>query len=95
MNRKYMKRNQEFFKGCLVGGAIGDALGCPLEFMKFNKIKQQYGESGIQDLVLKLGYAEITDDTQMTRFTAEGILRAETRGHENASCVRELPWSNS
>lgn len=25
-----MKRNQEFFRGCLIGGAIGDALGWPV-----------------------------------------------------------------
>ena len=32
------------------------------------------------------GKAEITDDTQMTLFTAEGILRAETRGIRKGIC---------
>jgi len=31
-----MKRNQDFFRGCLLGGAIGNALGWPVEFMKYN-----------------------------------------------------------
>lgn len=30
-----MKRNRESFRGCLMGGAIGDALGWPVEFMKY------------------------------------------------------------
>jgi ADP-ribosylglycohydrolase len=70
-----------FFRGCLVGGAIGDALGWPVEFMHFKEIKRTFGEQGITDLVItKNGFAEITDDTQMTIFTVEGLLRAENRG---------------
>ena len=82
-----MKRNQDFFKGCLIGGAIGDALGWPVEFMTIKEITQRYGPRGIQDLkLLATGKAEVTDDTQMTLFTAEGILRAETRGQEKGIC---------
>lgn len=72
-----MKRTKEFFRGCMVGGAIGDALGWPVEFMRFSEIQSAYGDAGIQDLVIaSSGVVEITDDTQMTLFTAEGILRA-------------------
>lgn len=82
-----MKRKKEFFKGCLLGGAIGDALGWPVEFKIYKDIIKKYGESGIQDLeCADTGKAEITDDTQMALFTAEGILRAETRGHEKGIC---------
>jgi ADP-ribosylglycohydrolase len=82
-----MKRNQEFYRGCLIGGAIGDALGWPVEFKKHDQIVQQYGPNGIQDLQISTtGKAEITDDTQMTLFTAEGILRAETRGSRRGIC---------
>ena len=71
------------YRGCLLGGAIGDALGWPVEFNKHKEIIKKYGESGITDLITtSTGKAEITDDTQMTLFTAEGILRAETRGKE-------------
>jgi ADP-ribosylglycohydrolase len=46
--------------------------------MKLEQIKRIYGVNGITELVLALnGKAEITDDTQMTMFTAEGLLRAE------------------
>jgi ADP-ribosylglycohydrolase len=82
-----MKRKQEFFRGCLLGGAIGDALGWPIEFTEYDEIIEEFGEDGINDLVLsKSGKAEITDDTQMTLFTAEGIIRAQTRGNEKGIC---------
>ena len=82
-----MKRTLEYFRGCMVGGAIGDALGWPVEFMKLNDITRRYGSDGIQDLqISSTGKAEITDDTQMTLFTAEGILRAQTRGHLKGIC---------
>ncbi|MEL7566806.1 MAG: ADP-ribosylglycohydrolase family protein [Dehalobacterium sp.] len=74
-----MKRHKEFFRSCVLGGAIGDALGWLIKFVELNEIKQKYGGNGIQELVLKDGCAEISDDTQMTLFTAEGILRANTR----------------
>jgi ADP-ribosylglycohydrolase len=70
-----------YFRGCIIGGAIGDALGWPVEFMHLKEIRKNFGDQGITDLVVaKNGYAEITDDTQMTIFTVEGLLRAENRG---------------
>jgi ADP-ribosylglycohydrolase len=64
------------FKGCLLGGAIGDALGAPVEFMPINLIQNYYGLNGITDYVeYPDGTGEFTDDTQMTLFTAEAVLR--------------------
>ncbi len=62
------------FYGCLLGGAVGDALGRPVEFMSWNEIRQVYGPSGIADLDQTDG--AFTDDTQMSLFTAEGLLEA-------------------
>lgn len=65
------------YKACLKGGAIGDALGNPIEFDRISSIKRLYGNNGIQDLLVNSkGFAEITDDTQMTMFTADGIIKA-------------------
>lgn len=63
-----------------MGGAIGDALGRPVEFLTYKQITRLYGRDGISDLKPGIsGWAEITDDTQMALFTAEGILRRAAR----------------
>lgn len=71
------KIDRDHFRGCLLGGSIGDALGYAVEFMSMGKIKEQFGEGGIRDLQIDArGKAIISDDTQMMLFTAEGILNA-------------------
>ena len=68
-------------RGCLVGGAVGDALGVPVEFLATEEIFKHYGAAGIQefDLDAATGKALISDDTQMTLFTANGLLFGYTR----------------
>jgi len=67
-------------RGCLIGGAAGDALGYEIEFTKEDGIFARYGAGGIQAYALNAatGKAVISDDTQMTLFTANGILVADT-----------------
>ena len=65
------------FRGCLLGGAVGDALGAPVEFLDLDEIVRSYGEQGIRDYAPAYGkLGAITDDTQMTLFTAEAVLSA-------------------
>ena len=73
--------NLNKIRGALVGGAIGDALGYPVEFLSAAAIIEKYGEPGITeyDPDRASGKALISDDTQMTLFTANGILVGETR----------------
>ena len=73
-------RNLDKFRGCLVGGAVGDALGYEVEFMGASSIFNRFGPSGITEYVLHNGVARISDDTQMTLFTATGLLLGITRG---------------
>ncbi len=62
-------------RGSLIGGAVGDALGYAVEFSSLSDILKKYGPEGIQDYRLDSnGFARFSDDTQMTLFTAEGIL---------------------
>ncbi len=68
------------FRGCLIGGAAGDALGYAVEFLDSKSIFQKYGENGITEYSLVNGEAYISDDTQMTLFTANGLLLGTTRG---------------
>ncbi|AOY56890.1 ADP-ribosylglycohydrolase family protein [Desulfococcus multivorans] len=75
------------YLGCMVGGGVGDALGAPVEFMQLPQIRRTYGEQGIRDYDKAYGgIGTITDDTQMTMFTAEGLLRAWTRGNLKGIC---------
>ena len=69
-------------KGCLFGGAVGDALGYPVEFISHPEIVSKYGDYGIQQYEFnipcekgKFKEAQISDDTQMTLYTAEAILK--------------------
>ncbi|MGW0808031.1 ADP-ribosylglycohydrolase family protein [Nonomuraea sp. NPDC002799] len=82
--------------GCLLGGAIGDALGAPIEFQSLREIRREHGAAGITGYVAtwqgKTGL--ITDDTQMTLFTAEGLIHARAdhgsgRLGEDAGGARE------
>lgn len=85
--KRVSKRDGNHFRGCMVGGAIGDALGMPVEFLRADAIIRKYGPGGIRDLeVSPSGKALITDDTQMTLFTAEGILRANNRALSRGIC---------
>ena len=69
-------------RGSLVGGAAGDALGYAVEFIKLRAIRKEYGEQGITEYTtdFNTGTAVISDDTQMTLFTADGILAAMEAG---------------
>lgn len=68
---------QDLYRGCLLGGAVGDALGAPVEFISQAEITRKFGAGGIREYVPAYGkLGSITDDTQMTLFTAEGLLRA-------------------
>lgn len=78
-----MNRDPNHFRGCLIGCAIGDAFGAPVKFMKYEKITDLYGEQGLACLEVNKQYkATITDDTQLTMFTAEGLLRSIVRAEQ-------------
>ncbi|WP_075881428.1 ADP-ribosylglycohydrolase family protein [Vreelandella massiliensis] len=66
------------YRGCLLAGACGDALGARVEFWRRTQIIEQFGEPGITEFWPAYGHVgAITDDTQMTLFTVEGLLAVE------------------
>ncbi|MGI5503570.1 ADP-ribosylglycohydrolase family protein [Lentzea sp. CA-135723] len=68
--------NNSRLRGCLIGGAIGDALGANTENLPMEVVYERHGPDGITDLPEK---PDITDDTQMTLFTFEAVIRAHVR----------------
>lgn len=69
----------------LLAGALGDAIGGVVEFMRLDEIQKSFGPSGISQPEFSEAYGRkgaITDDTQMALFTAEGLIRAWVRGNE-------------
>ena len=76
-------RIRDHIRGCLIGGAVGDALGYPVEFLSYNSIVAHYGKyriHGITEYKLDPGRTALfSDDTQMSLFTANGILVNETK----------------
>ncbi len=76
-------------RGSMIGGAAGDALGYAVEFMRLREIKKVYGHEGITEYELnppflpQSGYGFISDDTQMSLFTANGILLYDAHNHDD------------
>lgn len=68
--------------GCLLAGALGDALGYEVEFDSWDTIQRRFGKKGIQNLCPEDGQAVFSDDTQMTLFTLEGMLLGYWRANE-------------
>jgi len=91
------------FMGCILGSAIGDALGYTVEFSSMADIHKRFGSAGIQTLQLREidgeNCAIYSDDTQMARAVAEGLIRAGKVGTVNdaASEVAEefIAWYKS
>ena len=60
---------------------MGDALGAAVEFLTLADIHKRFGPEGIQDYAPVYGRkGALTDDTQMTLWTAEGLIRGHNRG---------------
>ena len=87
---------EDRFEGCLLGLAVGDALGYPTEFLSFREILQRFGPEGIQDL--PGNPALHSDDTQLSMAVAKALVEGGDRGIEEFMVLlrREfLAWFRS
>lgn len=89
------RKTAQHFAGCLLGGAVGDALGGPTEFLSLEEIRRRWGPEGQRGYVERnaSGLAEFTDDTQMTLFTAEGLLNTGEIRPGSARAVQSI-WQS-
>ena len=87
-------RIRDRVRGCLAAGAAGDALGYAVEFSGEDRIFARFGDGGIRAFAKDRlsGLALISDDSQMTMFTAEGILNAGSRPFRKAVADAYLDW---
>ena len=99
-----MNALQDKIRGSLIGGATGDALGYPIEFDKYDELHFRYGDEGLTCYDVNFYYsmynasednvAVISDDTQMTLFTANGLLNAKRMNVEPILSIRQayIEW---
>ncbi|MER6126478.1 ADP-ribosylglycohydrolase family protein [Streptomyces sp. NPDC001795] len=67
-------------RGTLLGVAVGDAFGAPLDGLTLEEIRQTHGHEGLTDLAFGHGRCgAITDLTQLTLFSVDGLIRAQVR----------------
>jgi ADP-ribosylglycohydrolase len=86
-------RLHDRIRGCLLGGAVGDALGAGIEFSSLARIRAEHGPDGVTGYVPAYGRtAAITDDTQLTAFTVEALLRASVRADRGVVSVPLAAW---
>ena len=59
------------YRGCLLGGAAGDALGYAVEFLDADSILRRYGGDGITEYALVNGTALIAERSEERRVGKE------------------------
>ncbi|MFG2771646.1 ADP-ribosylglycohydrolase family protein [Streptomyces sp. NPDC048350] len=67
-------------RGCLLGGAVGDAFGAGVAALPLEGIRTAHGPEGLMEPVPAYGRrGAVTAATQMTLFTVDGLIRAQVR----------------
>ena len=75
-----MAVSQSSYRGCLLGLAVGDAMGYTVDNRSWQEIQEDYGPNGLLGYDLVNGYADVTSYTQLAAFTCNGLLFGLTRG---------------
>lgn len=82
-----METNSAFFKGCLLGMAVGDAMGAPIDGKRYEEICQMYGPAGLLGYDSANGLAQITSYTQIGLFAVNGMMVSAARGKTDADTL--------
>lgn len=68
-------------RGCLLGLAVGDAMGYTVDKKNWDEICEDYGPHGLLGYDLVNGNADITSYTQLPAFVCNGLLLGAMRGN--------------
>ena len=73
------------YRGCLLGLAVGDAMGYTVDDRNWDEIRRDYGPNGLLGYDLVNGYADVTSHTQLAAFACNGLLLGLTQGQMRGS----------
>lgn len=75
-----MEDMQQYYRGCLLGLAVGDAMGYTVDEKTWEEIQENYGPGGLLGYDLKEEeFAQVTSYTQIAAFLCNGFLLGLTR----------------
>ena len=75
-----MPSKLDTYRGCLLGLAVGDAMGLPVDDMRWEAIEESYGPHGLLGYDLRSDFAEITSYTQVCAYICNALLLGVSRG---------------
>jgi ADP-ribosylglycohydrolase len=86
---------QDAMLACVLGAAIGDAMGHPTEFMSLEGIRQRWGASGVTGYALYWErdgqrFAPYTDDTQMAEAVLRSLLDSRDAGEDLDAAMQRM-----
>lgn len=94
-----MEQKEAAYKGCLLGLAVGDAMGYTVDKKSWQEICEDYGPNGLLGYDLVNGTADITSYTQLAAFVANGLLLGLIRGnpekYTNYMALGVREWAKS
>jgi ADP-ribosylglycohydrolase len=89
-------RLRDLYRGCLLWGAVGDALGRPAEGKPRSVIRERFGPKGLSRFITWPGQTgpagTITDDTQLTMEIAGTVIEGRGTFSPDKFAERLLAW---
>lgn len=75
-----MEEMLSIYQGCMLGLAVGDAMGAGIDSKSLEEIRSDYGPDGLLGYDLVNGFAEISSYTQVAAFAVNGLLVGMAKG---------------
>lgn len=94
-----MEQKAAAYCGCLLGMAVGDAMGYTVDKKSWDEICEDYGPNGLLGYDLVNGGADVTSYTQLAAFVCNGLLlsalRANPSLHSKYLVLSLREWAKS